>query len=254
MIESGSGVRFVGDSIEAYRAGDVVLLGPGVPHTWCPAEGDEGGGSAEVLHVDAAAFSWPEFADIARLLGAADRGALFPNDAYDLVHADMARARAGEPAQRTIAMVTVLANLVRLAPRARPLSERAFRFPTGSRRHDESMRQVQTLCDFVNGHLGEVLVQSDVALSMGMSPAAFCRFLRRETGRTFTAYVRDVRLSEASRLLAETRLPITQIASTVGFRSLAHFNRCFRASNGTTPSAWRRLARLLVPPAAPVTR
>jgi transcriptional regulator GlxA family with amidase domain len=73
-----------------------------------------------------------------------------------------------------------------------------------------------------------------------MAPAAFCRFFRRQTGRTFTRYVQELRLSEASQLLSHTTLPITIVAAQVGFGNLAHFNRCFKSQKGMTPTQWRQ--------------
>ncbi|MBA3686115.1 MAG: cupin domain-containing protein, partial [Planctomycetes bacterium] len=33
-IKRGQGLRYVGESVEAFAAGDLVLIGPGIPHTW----------------------------------------------------------------------------------------------------------------------------------------------------------------------------------------------------------------------------
>lgn len=74
------------------------------------------------------------------------------------------------------------------------------------------------------------------------SPAAFSRFFQRETGKTYTQYVNDLRCAEACVLLREPTLPVATIAADCGFRTSSHFNREFRARMKTTPRAWRQRA------------
>jgi AraC-like DNA-binding protein/mannose-6-phosphate isomerase-like protein (cupin superfamily) len=245
MVGSGGGLRFVGDSIDEYRAGEVVLIGPGVPHTWCPARGVESGGSAQVIHLDPDSALWPEFDSVTRLIGQADRGLLFPPDTVRAIESPMAAAQRGATAQRAIAVLHVLAELALRAGSARTLSARSF-LPgrqAGGGRETDAARRIEAVRGFVVDHFDQPLVQSDVAQIMGMTPAAFCRFFRRNTGRTFTRYVQEVRLIEAGRLLAETSAPVTEIAIRVGFNNLAHFNRSFRRLRGVTPSTWRSAMR-----------
>ena len=80
----------------------------------------------------------------------------------------------------------------------------------------------------------------DAAALAGMTPEAFCRYFKRVSGRTF---VNEVRVGRACRLLIESAMPITDIAYTVGFGSVANFNRQFRRMKGVTPRAYRALHR-----------
>jgi transcriptional regulator GlxA family with amidase domain len=110
----------------------------------------------------------------------------------------------------------------------------------GKGRDLDAMERIDWVRDLIAARFQEPLVQADVAEAAGMAPAAFCRFFRRQTGRTFTRYVQELRLSEASQLLSHTTLPITIVAAQVGFGNLAHFNRCFKSQEGMTPTQWRQ--------------
>jgi AraC-like DNA-binding protein len=79
----------------------------------------------------------------------------------------------------------------------------------------------------------------DAARVAHVSPAAFSRFFRRETGKTWSDYVNDVRCSEACVALRQSDKPVAHIALDCGYRTLSHFNRAFRARLGVTPSAYR---------------
>lgn len=70
------------------------------------------------------------------------------------------------------------------------------------------------------------------------------RHLRRLFADTFgvspVAYAQTHRLLHAKRLLADTALPVTQVALAAGFRSLRRFNELFRGRYGLSPTALRR--------------
>jgi AraC-like DNA-binding protein len=60
------------------------------------------------------------------------------------------------------------------------------------------------------------------------------------TGRTFVAWVHEVRIGHACRLLTTTERPVLDIAMAAGFENLSNFNRVFRRLRGCTPRAFRR--------------
>ncbi len=76
----------------------------------------------------------------------------------------------------------------------------------------------------------------------GMSRAAFAERFRATFERSPMAFLRDLRLRGAARLLAETDLPVKTVAGRVGFASRSHFSRAFKASFGTDPAAYRAAA------------
>ena len=56
---------------------------------------------------------------------------------------------------------------------------------------------------------------------------------------TIPQYINSLRMNDATRLLTQTDLPITQIASELGFGSIRNFNRVFLEHLGTSPKAYR---------------
>ncbi len=75
---------------------------------------------------------------------------------------------------------------------------------------------------------------------LGRSPSQTSRLIKRAFGVGLPAYLNHVRVQDAKRLLAETRNPISDIAQTVGFATISHFNRVFRSLTGVTPMQFRR--------------
>ncbi len=81
---------------------------------------------------------------------------------------------------------------------------------------------------------------ADYAATLGVTPTHLTRACRESCGRAASDLLSDRRMFEARRLLAETRVPVKEIATSLGFASPAYFTRAFQAKTGRTPSAFRR--------------
>ncbi len=79
----------------------------------------------------------------------------------------------------------------------------------------------------------------EIAEAVGRSPAHLTDRVRRETGQPLGAWIRERRLTEARRLLLETRLPVAEVGAHVGYPDPTHFARVFRSAHGLAPGAWR---------------
>jgi AraC-like DNA-binding protein len=77
----------------------------------------------------------------------------------------------------------------------------------------------------------------------GLSEVYLSQFFKQEVGENFSTYVANVRLGQAQQLLADTDLPIDQVAQEVGYASTDTFRRAFRRTMGSTPSSFRHTTR-----------
>lgn len=83
-----------------------------------------------------------------------------------------------------------------------------------------------------------------LAVATGMNRNKINAFLKAELGMTFTVYLNKLRLTEAARLLVEkSDAAVSQIAYSVGYRSVPYFNKLFKDEYGHPPKAFRSLAR-----------
>lgn len=239
-VARGHGVRLVGDSAEPFTDGDLVLLGPQVPHLWSgrAAPGDPLF-RAHVLQFPAALLSsplWPELHAAQAVLDRAGRGLRVLGQAQGPVTAALLAMAAADPLQRLALLIQVLRGLVLHARSLKPLSAAVVRQGVED---DLGRRRIDRVVDWIQAHLADDLTMADAARVAHVSPAAFSRFFRRETGKTWTSYVNDLRCSQASVRLRQTARPVAEIAQDCGFRTLSHFNRAFLARFKQTPSRYR---------------
>jgi LacI family transcriptional regulator len=80
----------------------------------------------------------------------------------------------------------------------------------------------------------------DVARAAAISRSQLDRRFKDVVGRTIHDEIRRVRLEQARRLLAETSLPLKQVAFRCGFRTVQHLTTLFRQCVGVAPGAYRR--------------
>ncbi|SAL84608.1 AraC family transcriptional regulator [Caballeronia terrestris] len=98
--------------------------------------------------------------------------------------------------------------------------------------------------EYIEDNLGEPITLNEIAEHAGLSRMHFAAQFKRATGLSPHAFLMERRLETAKSLLIENRLPIVQIAFTVGFNSQAHFTTVFHKATGITPGRWREQSSL----------
>ncbi len=79
-----------------------------------------------------------------------------------------------------------------------------------------------------------------LATDIGLSRAAFAKRFKELVGETMFEYLTQLRMQQACQLLAETDLPLYEVASRVGYESDLAFTRTFKKRYDKTPTAYRK--------------
>jgi len=74
----------------------------------------------------------------------------------------------------------------------------------------------------------------------GYSAEHLCRLFRKYLDTTPSAYINDLRLDHAIRLLIDTDAAISSIAFDCGYNNLSHFNHLFKDRNRVSPGIFRK--------------
>lgn len=108
--------------------------------------------------------------------------------------------------------------------------------PTKSR----SLSKAKLILKYIETHYTENLTIQEMAKASGFSQSHFMKFFKNSFGTSFVAYLKEYRLTMASRLLLASSSPILTIAQETGFDNLSYFNRSFKAMYGVTPRQFRQ--------------
>ncbi len=84
---------------------------------------------------------------------------------------------------------------------------------------------------------------SELATAVGVHPVTLARGFRQAFGCTVGEYVRNLRIERATMQLADTDLPLAEIALGAGFSDQSHFSNVFRQHTGFSPSKFREISR-----------
>ena len=79
-----------------------------------------------------------------------------------------------------------------------------------------------------------------MAEEIGMSRAAFAKRFKELVGQPMFEYLTKLRVQRARQLLQDTKLPIIEVASRVGYESDLAFTKTFKKHVGSTPTRYRK--------------
>ena len=100
-------------------------------------------------------------------------------------------------------------------------------------------RRLRRAIEFMHDNYSRELALEDIAGAAYLSEYHFARLFKRITGVTPGAYLANLRIERGRQLLAETLLPISEIAAMVGYQSQSHFTKIFKSVTGVTPRVYR---------------
>lgn len=244
LITRSHGNFIVGDHIGTFGPGHLALVGPDLPHDWISEMG-EGALISERDVVFQFRGQWladcavllPELHDLDALMSRAARGVEFSGQTA-LFGAEQLINIGGSSGMGRLANIFALLKTLSSAPETdyRLLSNQWIPDPADAQTSAIVNNAIAYVLD--NLHTGVLL--SEAAGIAGMSASAFSKYFKRASGRTFSDMVKQMRLTQACKLLHNTTVSVSTIALDVGYSNLSNFNRQFLSEYGCTPSAFRR--------------
>lgn len=94
--------------------------------------------------------------------------------------------------------------------------------------------------EYIEAHYNEDLNMAVVSNQISMNYSLFSYSFKQYTGSNFVNFIKDIRMREAKRLLAETDLRVNEISQEIGYENEKHFMKIFKASCGVSPSEYRK--------------
>jgi AraC-like DNA-binding protein len=237
--------RRIGDNISPLAPGDLVMIGANLPHDFQNSR--ERGLPFRRVHAIVLQFrtdflgpSWLERNDMIRvqqLFRLAGHGLEITGGTRRKVTQLIKCTSRARGIQRLIITLEILAVLS-ASRELNPISSPGFA-PEVQISDRERMGAISA---FIEQRITEPIYLEQVARRAGMSAASLGRYFRTRTGKTFPAYLNELRVARVCRLLVETDATVTEVALACGFDSMANFDQQFRRLHGCSPTAYRQQA------------
>jgi AraC-like DNA-binding protein len=244
LVTKSFGIKFIGDSIEPFKPGDLVLLGRNLPHYWRNSEryyNEVGQINAEAIIMRFRNDLWgtellksPEMRAVNALLHQAELGIQFHSRTSEQIEPLLQQTLKSQGMAKIILWFKIF-EILSEAKDYRFLSQKSF---SGLNPREDSSR-IATILAYVQNHLSEKINLSDVASMANMNRTAFCRYFKQKTNKTFIDLLNELRIQLACRQLIETSKDISQIAYDCGSEDVSYFNQVFKAKTLVNPTAFR---------------
>ena len=105
---------------------------------------------------------------------------------------------------------------------------------------ENQKNSIQRIIEYIDHHYKEDLSRSTLADMVYLSADHLARIFKKETGETLVKYITDKRINAAKELLSDTKTPIAQVASEVGYDNYSYFTKIFKEKIGVSPGDYRK--------------
>jgi AraC-like DNA-binding protein len=244
-VLEGTGTRFIGDSIQYFEAGDTVFLGPNLPHLWRSDKMYFENNSTLKTHgivlyftedfLGSDFFEKSEMSVLNALLKNSSRGLVWSGKTKQHVIERLLELRNIKGFKRILILLDLLHSLSQ---------SKDYQFITNENYTNlhklSETERMQKVYEYVSKNFKDTIKLSDIAEKVNMSEAAFCRYFKKRTNRSFVDFVNEIRIGNACKLLSQNTLNVSGICFESGFNTISNFNFHFKKIVGKTPSEYAR--------------
>lgn len=239
-IVKGEGTRFVGNSVQEFKKRDFVLLGTNLPHYWKNHDNLKGGVQSIVLQWDDSVLgeNWlekKEFHSIKRILSDASKGLSFRTIENDVILERLQKIITQKPLEKLLALLLLLEDLSKIKE-VETLSSDGFVPNLNSKAND----RINLIYNYIQENYNQKIRLNEIADLVHMNEETFCRFFKKNLGKSFFTFVNEYRINLICKQLIETKKQVSEIAYECGYESLPFFYRQFQKFMKCSPLVFRK--------------
>ncbi|CAL2095197.1 AraC family transcriptional regulator [Tenacibaculum sp. 190524A02b] len=236
-IVKGEGALVVGDSVNEYVSGDVLVIGGNQPHVF----------KSDITNIKnsfmiSLFFTRESFGDVFfQLDDFKELGIFFDNakTSFKVLNNKQKlmnyfkKISKGDDFDRFIIFMKILRVMINSD------IERLSTFLYTKKYTDNEGKRMGNVMDYTLTNYDKKIDLEEVADVANMTPNAFCRYFKQRTNKTYFTFLNEIRVEKACKLLQNREFLITEISEKSGFKNISNFNRKFKEIKGVTPSEYR---------------
>lgn len=245
VVLQGTGTRFIGDSIKAFKPGELILTGPHVPHVWRNDQAyflkDSNLLTSGIVIYLNENFLGDRFLEkeeiimLKKLFVRSLRGLEFHGSTRQEVITLMKELLKLQGMPSVIHVLRILEVLSR---------SKEFHY-ISSRAYDDTLDQheadrLNKVYEYVFENFRKKIRLQDLADLLYMTPTSFSRYFTTKNNKSFSRFVSEIRVKHACKMLTETDEPVSHISYACGFDTLSNFNKQFKEITSKKPSQYKK--------------
>jgi|SRR5690606_15504626 len=243
-FNSGSGMQFIGDSMRRFDKGDILLVGPYLPHYWrfddLYFEKPESGVDVRVAHFredlwGSCFLNLPENKLLKDILEKSKRGIKVNGGSNAVIASLLADMLHEDGAQRLIILTQILLEIAKKGE-IELLSSRGFQSRVDQTEED----RLKDVYEYSYRNFHKRIPLDEIAEVANVSPNSFCRFFKSRTHKTYSQFLTEIKVGQACKLLIENRLNVKQVCFSSGFNNFTSFYKSFKDITGRSPLTYQK--------------
>jgi AraC-like DNA-binding protein len=244
FVVKGEGTRFIGDNMKSFKDGDLVLTGPNLPHVWRSDNKYFEKKSqlsttviviyfhdyflGEGLHLK------EEMEDISRLFQKALRG-LEITGKTKIIVCEMMKKLLGLKSMDSIIQLLSILNVLAKSNDCHFITHNHH----VSLNTEAEANRMNKVYGYVMKNFRHKINLAEVADIVNMTDTSFSRYFKSRANKSFSDFLKEVRVEYACKLLKEEKMNIDRIGYECGFQTLSNFNKQFKTVMGKQPHCYR---------------
>jgi AraC-like DNA-binding protein len=245
IIEEGAGTLYIGDGIDQFKPGDIILFGQNIPHLlrnypeYFQPESkllvkasviyfNENFLGADFLNLD-------ETLPIKKLLKTARNGMIISGELKDKIKEQFYLTIEKKGFDLMVSFISFL-NLIATKAEHTELSSAGFTLTFD----DKEVNRLNEISDFLLKNFTRTIRLNEVSTVAHMSDTALCRYFKEKTNKTLITFLNEIRVGYACKLLIEKQhINVSQICYLTGFNNLTNFSIQFKRIKRCSPLQYR---------------
>lgn len=244
-VKNSYGKRVVGDSINNFFEGDLVLMSPNLPHVW--HNDPQILKDPATLTAEAIVTYFPVdildkltndpivLSKTQHLFEKAKRGLRFFGETKKQIANHLEGMTNIETLPLIIKFLEII-NILLSSTEYEPLANLGYNH---SYKEKETER-MNAVYKYLMMNFANPISLEDMASIANLTPPAFCSFFRKRTQKSFTGFLNELRIGHACKLIQNQKLSISEVCYESGYQNFTNFNKSFKKITGKTPSHYRK--------------
>ena len=237
FVRKGSGKLHIGEHLKNYEEGELVFIGPDLPHTGFGygviGEHEEIVVQLRKDFLGEEFMQKPELQQIRKLFERAKQGLSFQGKSRKIVASKLQKMLTFSHFERLVELLNIF-DILATTNEFSVLNSADKRFDFNHKDED----RINKVYEYVEQNYQKNIDIQAVADLANLTIPSFCRFFKKILHITYTYFVNEYRINQACRLLFENK-PIADICFEVGFNNISHFNKTFKQLKGVSPREYK---------------